>query len=268
MQEPPLDPRKSVYEELHKGRLTEDKERSIYSARYILNRVQEFFPVKSVLDIGCGIGTYLAAAQEMGMEIAGVEGPWLGLDGLDIDKSFITITDLEKPIDLDRKFDLAISLEVGEHLSDAASPHLVKALVSHADYVVFSAAIPLQGGMHHINEQFLSYWVQKFNDAGFLPIDLLRGPVWQDTNVHVWLRQNMILFAKAELVRANEKLNAESLINRPLDIVNPQVFLDKVLEARGQLANMQQTLLQHGMASLRETPQGTIFELRRPHGSS
>jgi SAM-dependent methyltransferase len=263
MQEP-QDPRQAVYEQLHKGRLTDDKARSIYSAQYIFSKVQEFFPIKSVLDIGCGIGTYLAAAQEMGMEIAGVEGPWCEVDKLDVDKKFVTITDLEQPIELGRKFDLAISLEVGEHLSDSAAPYLVKALCSHSNYVVFSAAIPYQGGMHHINEQFLGYWAVKFGAEGFVPIDLLRGAVWHDQNVHIWLRQNMVLFVRAEVLESNAKLKAESLIVRPLDIVHPQVFLDKLHEAKQQLANMQHTLLQSGMAQLRQTPQGTIFELIRP----
>ena len=74
----------------------------------------------------------------------------------------------------------------------------------------------------------------------------------------------MILFAKAEALEAIPKLKAESHIARPLDIVHPQVFHDKVKEAKAQLANMQHTLLQNGMAQLRQTPEGTIFELILP----
>jgi hypothetical protein len=200
-------------------------------------------------------------AQQMGIEISGVEGPWSEADKLEIDPSKVTITDLEQPVDVGRKFDLAISLEVGEHLSADAAPHLVKSLVSHADHVIFSAAIPFQGGHHHVNEQFLSYWINLFAEHGYRPIDIFRGPLWNDAGVLWWLKQNCVLFASPSAIENNPKLKAESLVDRPMDIIAPGVYKDRIVPLREQLFHIQQTLLQTGKARIRETPEGTVFEI-------
>jgi hypothetical protein len=54
-------------------------------------------------------------------------------------------------------------LEVGEHISESAANHFIESLTTHAPVVLFSAAIPYQGGDHHVNEQFLPYWVERFS---------------------------------------------------------------------------------------------------------
>jgi hypothetical protein len=71
----------------------------------------------------------------------------LGYDGphvtpLCIPKDRFAAVDLRQPLPADRKFDLAISGEVAEHLPAT----LVGTLTSVSDVVLFSAAIPGQGG--------------------------------------------------------------------------------------------------------------------------
>jgi SAM-dependent methyltransferase len=219
------DIREDVYKDLHEGQLARDLEMNRNSANVLLDRVQEYIKVTSVLDVGCGLGTWLAIAQSKGFEIAGVEGPWCETDKLEVDKDLVTITDLEKPIELGRKFDLAICLEVGEHLSEAAAPHLVQTLVSHADHVMFSAAVPFQGGHHHVNEKTLGYWVQHFFKHGYRPLDIFRAKIWYAEDIHWWLKQNLVLFARGAAIQGNPKLLSESRVERPLDIIHPLVYL-------------------------------------------
>ena len=90
--------------------------------------------------------------------------------------------------------DLAICLEVAEHLTPAAGARLVKTLCSVAPVVLFSAAIPAQGGTNHINEQWQSHWADEFAAHGFDCFDPIRPEIWNDRDVFPWYRQNILLF--------------------------------------------------------------------------
>lgn len=97
-----------------------------------------------------------------------------------------------------RKFKLCVSLEVGEHLPKNAAPILVKTLIDHADVVLFSAAIPGQGGESHINEQPLTFWSAEFANHGYLPLDVIRPRLVGKKEVAPWYRYNSILYVAKE----------------------------------------------------------------------
>jgi hypothetical protein len=73
----------------------------------------------------------------------------------------------EPPARLSGVFDIALCLEVAEHVPAHLAPRLVAFLTSLSPVVVFSAATPGQGGQSHINEQPPSYWSRLFNSDGF-----------------------------------------------------------------------------------------------------
>src|SRR6185295_2140887 len=119
----------------------------------------KLFHPSSVLDVGCGLGHFLKVFIDSGInDVTGVEGPWLDNSKLVIDNELIQIKDLEEPFDLERKFDIALCLEVAEHISEHAAEQFIKTLTVHSDVIIFSAAIPEQGGQNHINEQWIEYW--------------------------------------------------------------------------------------------------------------
>jgi SAM-dependent methyltransferase len=262
---PDQDIRETKYHDLHGGQLQKELDKNRHSAQVLLARVQEYVGVKSMLDVGCGLGTWLHEGQAMGFEVAGVEGPWSEPDKLEIDPSLVTITDLEAPIDLGRTFDLAVCLEVGEHLSDKAAPHLVNTLTSHAPHIMFSAAVPYQGGHHHINEQTHQYWIDLFAAKGFRALDIFRAKIWHDQSIHWWLSQNLLLFAREDKVQENPRLLAESKIDRPMDLVHPTVFLNRMNSASQRvrmLMEIQNAVNQHGRIEIRKTANG--IEMVRP----
>src|SRR5690606_16087480 len=122
-------------------------------APYVFKEVRP----KSVVDVGCGLGTFLRAFKDLGVkDVYGLDGPWVRRDLLYkyIEEGEFEEADLEKPIEVTRRFDLAISLEVAEHLSEARADGFVADLGKLSDNILFSAAIPGQGGDHHINEQW------------------------------------------------------------------------------------------------------------------
>jgi SAM-dependent methyltransferase len=161
----------------------------------------------SVIDIGCGIGTWLAAFRENGVDdIIGVDGNYVDRSRLLIPETSFIPADISKPFSLERSFDLAVSLEVGEHLPRRTAPTFVKSLCSLAPLVLFSAAVPYQGGDHHVNEQWPSYWRGVFRPHDYTMLDPFRAGIWHDERVEGWYRQNLCLFAHESALESDERL--------------------------------------------------------------
>jgi SAM-dependent methyltransferase len=192
------------------------------SAEVIVPIVVELLRPSAVLDVGCGRGTWLRVFARCGVEqIVGLDGRHISADDLEIPADAFVGCDLTQPFDLGRRFDLAVSLEVGEHLPADVAPVFVDSLVKHAPAVLFSAAIPFQGGAGHVNEQWPSYWTDLFSAHRFVPVDVVRGPVWSDTRVAFWYAQNTILYVDEHHVRIGELREHASRAGRPLDLVHP-----------------------------------------------
>lgn len=167
------------------------------AARIVLPEVMKIHPFKSVIDVGCGLGTWAAVAKELGAEkILGVDGDYVNRSLLAISNEEFVSHDLTKKYESDEKFDLAICLEVGEHLPEKSAKDLVHTLTHHADTVLFSAAIIGQDGYKHINEQYYPYWQKLFAEKGYKFYDVLRPKFWWNEEVDVWYRQNMFLVSK------------------------------------------------------------------------
>lgn len=152
---------------------------------------------KSILDVGCGTGTWLKVFEEHGIkDFLGIDGDFVELDTLKISADKFLACDLRAEWRLNRKFDLVVSLEVAEHLPENSADLLVSSLVSHGDNILFSAAIPGQGGQNHLNEQWPIYWQRKFEKHGFYFQDAIRQLVWNNPDVEWWYRQNIFLVTK------------------------------------------------------------------------
>ena len=165
------------------------------SAEVVVPLVHEWVRPKSVVDVGCGVGTWLAAFRRRGVEdVFGVDGSPVPPDLLQIPPERFAVRDLSRPLALDRSFDLAVCVEVGEHLPASAAGTLVASLVAAAPVVLFSAAIPSQGGVGHVNEEWPRAWAERFSAAGFAWADPIRPRIWDDPGVEHWYAQNTLLF--------------------------------------------------------------------------
>jgi SAM-dependent methyltransferase len=165
------------------------------SAREILPLVLHAVKPASVIDVGCGTGNWLAMAHELGVhDVLGIDGPWVKAQ-LAIPPDKFVEHDLSTPLKLDRRFDLALSLEVAEHLPASAAQILVQSLCDAADVVLFSAAIPGQGGRRHVNEQWPAYWAELFADLHYECYDFLRPKIWNNPRVTWHYAQNSVIFA-------------------------------------------------------------------------
>lgn len=141
------------------------------SARRLIHTVQPWLDTQSVVDMGSGRGVWLAQWQEAGVEdVLAIDGDYVDRDALAIPQNQFMAADLTKPVTLKRKFELAQSLEVGEHLPTSAAETLVDSLTKASDRVLFSAAVTGQGGEFHINEQPLSFWQDRLLSAAIVPL--------------------------------------------------------------------------------------------------
>ena len=165
-----------------------------HAARRILGALPAALPRDSVADIGCGTGTWLAAALALDAKTAfGIEGDWVTSSMLDDPAIAFAPQDLEQRFTAPR-VDLAMSLEVAEHLSPARAESFVADLVALAPAILFSAAIPGQGGVGHLNEQWQSWWAERFAAFGYTAHDLIRPAIWTDEAIPAWYRQNVVLY--------------------------------------------------------------------------
>jgi SAM-dependent methyltransferase len=164
--------------------------------------ILEFFNPRTVCDVGCGLGNFLFIFKQHGKSVHGFDGPWVNsaLRRKYLTDEEFTEVDMEAQFPpMSKKFDLVICLEVAEHLKESRSDDLVKYLGALSDDIVFSAAIPFQGGDDHVNENWEGYWAGKFEKEGFKKYDIIRHRIWSDTSIQWWYRQNMVVYSRNDL---------------------------------------------------------------------
>jgi SAM-dependent methyltransferase len=207
------------------------KEGSHRSAKTVVSLILALVKPQSVVDVGCGLGTWLSVFKQFGVEDV------LGIDGEHVDRSMLEIPgeqflalDLSRPIKIDRQFDLVVSLEVAEHLPEECAKTFIQCLTKLAPIVLFSAAIPFQGGTGHLNEQWPDYWANHFRENGYQAIDCIRKQVWQDDQVDWWYAQNILIFARKDYLADNSLLKEEfeNTHLSQLSVVHPRKYLDLI----------------------------------------
>lgn len=176
------------------------------SARAVLPVARDSCEPKSVVDVGCGEGAWLSVWRELGVsDVLGFDGAHVQQDRLMLEPGEFVAADLSKPFSAERRFDLAQSLEVAEHLDPSVADSFVAALCALSDIVLFSAAVPGQGGEMHINEQHPSWWAARFRSLGYETFDVLRPALREAADVAPWYKFNMLVYAnKAGQARLSE----------------------------------------------------------------
>lgn len=196
---------------------------SLQSAIRIISYIKTFYNFKSAVDFGCGIGTWCNVMESINI------GNCLGIDQHDYSSEYMLISqenylkyDLRNPLSLTRKYDIAISVEVAEHIDNKYAKIFIGNLCRHSDVILFSAALPNQGGTGHINEQPCSYWKQIFEKYKYRAIDCIRPVFWNDDTIEIWYRNNSILYVNEQLY--NDFIKIIPMQVHPLDIVHPEML--------------------------------------------
>ena len=130
------------------------------------------------------------------------------------------VADLNEPLPVKRRFDIALCLEVAQILEPERAEPLVETLVALSDVVVFSAAVPGQGGILHENEQWPFYWAEPFAVHGYVASDPFRFELWERDDVSWWFRQNMVCYSTLEALERNPALAAARCKGAPPALVH------------------------------------------------
>jgi SAM-dependent methyltransferase len=207
----------------NKGFYVYESSTSESAAKIMIPLILKLVNPKSVVDVGCGSGRFIKAVQQFGVtDVLGIDGPW-AKEALADSVSFKEM-DLANPTEIARTFDLAISLEVAEHLPEEAAMKIVKFLTTLAPVVMFSAAILFQCGQLHINEQWQSYWANYFAMEDYVPIDVIRPEIWKNDNVPLCYRQNTLVYVNRKRLESLPNLSSIGPC-KSIDIVHPDAYL-------------------------------------------
>lgn len=207
---------------------------SCSSASRVVPVIIELLHPTTVLDVGCGLGAWLSEFSKAGCCVCGVDGNYIDQSLLRIPGESFVRADLEEcvrdcriPGRTGDRFSLCLSLEVAEHLAPSMADGFVRLLTHYSDCVLFSAAIPHQGGAHHVNLQWPDYWIARFAAMDYKVLDIIRPRIWEDQSIEPWYRQNTLLFMKNGCALANQAyaVPQESRLRR---IVHPDYYLRKV----------------------------------------
>lgn len=204
----------------YEKQLTQSK----HSADEIVPLINNWFKPKTVIDVGCGVGAWLEVWKSCKnvSEIKGIDGSFVDKSLLQIDASVEFLqTDLNERLPKLKSYDLAVCLEVAEHLEEKRADTFVEDLTKLSNIIIFSAAIPGQEGTCHVNEQFMNYWIDKFNIYDYKCYDIIRPLIWDKDKIAWWFRQNMIVFVKnGELLEKDlskmQTFNCQDLIHKEL----------------------------------------------------
>ncbi len=182
-------------------------------AEWFISLLQDIFEFQSLIDLGCATGHYLFYALKEGVsDVLGVEGSPAAFSNLLVDKKYIIQHDLRKPLNLNRKYDIALSIEVAEHIDKKYSDVYLKSMCDCSDLIIFTAATPNQGGKCHVNEQPHKWWIEKFKKHSFRfdkkMTDLLRRKIKENAEagkfIVFWLEPNIMVFCRESKRAYNE----------------------------------------------------------------
>ena len=228
---------------------------STRSAQNVAPLVISQLKIGSILDVGCGAGAWLAEYRRLGVPVCvGVDGGYVSPSSLLIPSSAFQPKNIAEPFHLQQRFDLVQCLEVGEHVPTAASHTLIDNLVRHGDTILFSAAIPGQGGENHINEQPYEFWRALFAERGYAPYDFLRPMLRDNPSVESWYRHNMMLYVAEEFrLRLPSSVAAARIPeNKPIADISsiPYKIRTRILAALSVSQLTQLAILKHKWINL------------------
>ena len=174
---------------------------AVMSAGAICDSILSDLKPRTVIDIGCGTGALLERLSKRGCHVFGLEYSEAALKYCRARQLNVLKFDLERDVfEDDATFDVAVSMDVAEHLPAKAADRYVDLLTCLSKLVVFTASPPGQGGNYHVNEQPSSYWMSLFQQRGYEHDEDLSQrwrDRWRSAGVVNWYYNNLMIFRKA-----------------------------------------------------------------------
>ena len=131
------------------------------------NYMLENFEFDSICDIGCGTGEFLSQLQGT-KDVLGIDFSVGASECLVLDRAKYLDADVTKPLNLNRTFDVVVSLEVFEHIfKELEDVYLDNIDSLSPKYLILSCAVPRQWGRHHVNPREPEYVIETLLKRGY-----------------------------------------------------------------------------------------------------
>lgn len=135
-----------------------------YDASLAEKLVFLFAPCESIVDIGCGNGKYVMNFLAHGISCKGYDGSPLTPE---LSGGLCETMDFSQPVDIG-KFDMVLSLEVGEHIPVQYEQIFIDNLCNASKYLILmSWAVEGQPGIGHVNCRSNEYIIAEVEKRGF-----------------------------------------------------------------------------------------------------
>lgn len=148
-------------EDIYKGGFFKIRHKLAWRVPILCAAVFDVLEPKTLVDVGCATADLVEGFIGLGVDAYGLEGSSNCVPFLRVPKEKVLIMDLRLPIPYERSFDVALCLEVAEHIEPEYSDQFVRNLSKLSNSVVLTAAPPGQGGHYHVNCQPKEYWIDK-----------------------------------------------------------------------------------------------------------
>ena len=174
------------------------------SAKTMVNTIyNELEMPKSFLDIGCGPGHFSNEIKRLGKNsvcVTAIDISKQAKKFIEPNINFIQY-DLRMHLDLSKKFDVVLCLEVIEHIEEEYENILCESIVRHVGkYLIITVAQPNQRALGHVNLKSLKYWIRKFESFGLIyKNDLSEKWAYNwftDGDVQFYFYNNILVFTK------------------------------------------------------------------------
>lgn len=179
------------------------------SARIIADILYDRLRPKRLVDLGAGCGVYSHRFAMNGVDVVSIDGVVAPKE-----HSFpvmSVIRDLTVPFEnVWGSFDLALCLEVAEHIPEPLSGAFLDNILRFSDRLILSAAQPNQGGHHHVNEQPKRYWVAKLAEKGFAYDRAETGRLLTALTAarppYMWMVEQISVYDRARITGSKDRL--------------------------------------------------------------
>ena len=123
--------------------------------------------VRSMVDIGCGLGHTLKYFGARGCDVLGIDGSVSAIEDNEVPGSVRRHDYTKDKLVIDKAYDMIWSAEFVEHVEEKYIANFMETFKAASKYILITHATPGQGGYHHVNEQPRDYWLDKFSEIGF-----------------------------------------------------------------------------------------------------
>jgi trans-aconitate methyltransferase len=187
----------SIYDDEYYDRDVEGP--ASHAAPIIAESIIERFSPRTLIDVGCGTGAMMAAFKERGVVVEGLDYSAAAVKRCSARGLTVTRFDIENAVGSPNKtFDIAISMEVAEHLPESKAEKFVHLLSRLAPTILCTAAGPGQGGTDHVNLKPKQYWIDLFRKEGANFDDrstTILAARWAQNNVADFYHSNLMIFS-------------------------------------------------------------------------